>query len=422
MNILKGINNKEIVEIILNNSYNSVVITDANLDLPGPKIVYVNEAFAKNTGYTLEDLKDKTPRIFQGQETNLELLKNLKEKCKKGEFFVGETVNYRKDGSKYYVQWNISPIKNDAGEIVYYISIQRNVTKEIETIKTLQKILDLQKNIVIVTDGKKLSYVNESFKIFFDVSSMEDFLKIDDCVCSRFSEEKGFYYKKTEDENWIESILKLPHEDRVVSILDRQLIPHGFTVNINHFGDETSIITFTDITSTIGEKESFKHKAYHDNLSGAYNREFLYMHFEHYKEEVEKSNSQLGLILFDIDYFKIVNDTYGHNVGDDVIKKIVDTTLKQIRIDDNLIRWGGEEFIVMTKADNIKNLEAIATHIKNNIEKETFTPVPQVTASFGITLGIKADSLEALVKRADDGLYQAKRTGRNKVVATIFQS
>jgi len=117
MNILKGINNKEIVEIILNNSYNSVVITDANLDLPGPKIVYVNEAFAKNTGYTLEDLKDKTPRIFQGQETNHELLKNLKEKCKKGEFFVGETVNYRKDGSKYYVQWNISPIKNDAGEI-----------------------------------------------------------------------------------------------------------------------------------------------------------------------------------------------------------------------------------------------------------------------------------------------------------------
>lgn len=122
----------DILEVLFEHSFNSIAITDANLELPGPKFVYVNPAFTKKTGYTHEELEGKTPRILQGEETDRALLKELKAKCKKGEFFQGSTVNYRKDGTKYYVEWNISPIKNTQGEITHYISMQKDITKEIE--------------------------------------------------------------------------------------------------------------------------------------------------------------------------------------------------------------------------------------------------------------------------------------------------
>ncbi len=420
MSYIKGIKNEELLKAISDNTYNSILITESNLELPGPKVVYVNEAFIDNTGYTLEDLKDKTPRVLQGEETDRKLLDELKAKCIKGEFFSGTTINYRKDGTKYYVQWNISPIKNKQNEITHYVSIQRNITKELETITTLQKIIDLQQNIVVVTDGLRLTYVNESFKNFFNVESIEEFLEQDDCICSRFNEVEGFYYKKTADENWIENLQKLPSESRIVTMLDRKFLPHGFFVSINDFGDNKDIITFTDITESIGEKESLKHKAYHDNLSGAYNREFLNVHFEKYKKSVQKEHLKMGLIMFDIDHFKQVNDTYGHNVGDEVIKKIVTVAKDTIRSNDYLIRWGGEEFIVLTKVKTIKQLKTIAEHIRTAIENDNFAPVPKVTSSFGITLGDLNDTLGSTVQKADDALYIAKEQGRNQVIESLL--
>jgi PAS domain S-box-containing protein len=130
----------DILKVLFEHSFNSIAITDAHLEFPGPKFVYVNPAFTKKTGYSLEELKDKTPRILQGKETNRELLKELKSKCQKGEFFQGSTVNYKKDGTKYYVEWNISPIKNDQGEITHYISMQRDITSEVEYKRLLEDL------------------------------------------------------------------------------------------------------------------------------------------------------------------------------------------------------------------------------------------------------------------------------------------
>jgi len=131
---------EDILKVLFEHSYNSIAITDANLDLPGPKFVYVNPAFTQKTGYTLEELENQTPRILQGEETNRELLKKLKAKCQKGEFFQGSTVNYKKDGTKYYVEWNISPIRDKTGEITHYISMQKDITKEVEYKRLLEEL------------------------------------------------------------------------------------------------------------------------------------------------------------------------------------------------------------------------------------------------------------------------------------------
>jgi len=164
--VIDGIDNEDILQAISENSYNSIIVTNANLELPGPKIVYVNKAFTEQTGYTLEELKDKTPRILQGEETSRKVLDAVKATCKKGEIFAGSTINYTKDGSKYHVEWNIAPIKNKEGKITHFISIQRNITQLVEIIHTLQKTIDLQTNMIVITDGLKLTYVNQSFKSF----------------------------------------------------------------------------------------------------------------------------------------------------------------------------------------------------------------------------------------------------------------
>ncbi|MGM0623115.1 MAG: sensor domain-containing diguanylate cyclase [Campylobacterota bacterium] len=420
--MIDGIDNEHILNALCQNSYNSIIITDAQLELPGPKIVYANPTFTKLTGYSLKELIGQTPRILQGEKTDRKVLDRLKTKCQNGEPFAGKTINYAKDGTKYNVEWNISPIKNSSGKITHFISIQRNITKELQTIDTLQKIIDLQRNIIVITDGMKLVYTNQAFKDFFGVSSLEKFLAQDDCICSRFSKLEGFYYQKTDDENWIQSLQNLSSEDRIVSMEDKNFVPHGFFVGINDFGEDKDIITFTDITQSIGEKLALKHKAYHDHLSGAFNREFIHDNFDNYKEQTQTRNLKLGLIMFDIDKFKHINDTYGHNVGDRVIQKLVALTKESTRSGDYMIRWGGEEFVVLTQIKVLEQLEIIAEHIRVAIENESFDPVPLVTASFGITISLPQDSLQTLIKRADDALYRAKNTGRNKVeVATTSQ-
>lgn len=418
--MFQDIDNEVLLQTIFENSYNFILITDANLDLPGPKIVYANHAFLKNSGYALEELQNTTPRILQGEETDRRVLNDLKEKCKKGEHFVGGTVNYRKDGSKYHVQWNITPIKNKEGKITHYISVQQNVSELVETMDTLQKIIDLQKNIIVITDGLKLSYVNQSFKTFFNVSSKEEFFIHDSCICSRFLPVEGFYSLTKDDENWIDELQKLSSEKRIVSMQKNDSTHRGFFVGIENFDDNKFIITFTDITESIGEKLTLKHKAYHDKLSDAYNREFIHDHFVSYKSDVEKKNLRLGLILFDIDHFKNVNDTYGHNIGDMVIQEIVKIAKETTRSSDYVIRWGGEEFVILTQAKVVEQIQTIAEHVRVAIENHFFEPVPQVTASFGFVLGVADDTLESLVKKADDALYTAKNTGRNKVINFDF--
>jgi PAS domain S-box-containing protein len=101
-----------------------ILITDANLKRPGPRIVFVNRAFCASTGYAEKELLGQTPRILQGPLTDRLLLKELAERLKNGEPFQGETINYRKDGRPYRARWNISPICDDNGYITHYVSFQ----------------------------------------------------------------------------------------------------------------------------------------------------------------------------------------------------------------------------------------------------------------------------------------------------------
>ena len=139
------IENMDPLKLIFEQLFNPIVITTSQLELPGPQIVYVNSAFCKQTGYTLEELIGKTPRIFQGEKTDRAVLDRLKQKLLAGEFFQESTVNYRKDGSEYWVEWNISALYDEEGKNTHYFCVQHDITafKELENArKLLQESLE----------------------------------------------------------------------------------------------------------------------------------------------------------------------------------------------------------------------------------------------------------------------------------------
>lgn len=110
-------------------SEDSIVVTTPQLDAPGPEIVYVNPGFTKMTGYAPEEVLGKTPKILQGPKTDQEVLRKLRTTLDAGEVFFGQAINYKKDGSEFWNEWHIEPIRDDNGSLTHYIAIQHDVTE-----------------------------------------------------------------------------------------------------------------------------------------------------------------------------------------------------------------------------------------------------------------------------------------------------
>jgi len=133
----------------------------------------------------------------------------------------------------------------------------------------------------------------------------------------------------------------------------------------------------------------------------------------------ERYENVFSVILIDIDHFKRVNDTYGHPVGDEVLRQFAKILKKSARITDTVGRWGGEEFMIIASETDSFGATKFATIIKNIVSEHDFPKVGRVTASFGLSQISVGDSIEDLVNRADLALYSAKESGRNRVVCGL---
>lgn len=163
------------------------------------------------------------------------------------------------------------------------------------------------------------------------------------------------------------------------------------------------------------EKQSLKALSSTDQLTGLCNRYKFEELFEFERNQSLRYKTDLSIVLIDIDHFKSINDNYGHNAGDIVLKELALTLKKSIRGSDVAVRWGGEEFIVITPKTTLEQAQQLAETIRQIVKNTPYSGVSQITASIGVASFEENDSLKSLVQRADVALYRAKKLGRDNV-------
>ena len=152
-----------------------------------------------------------------------------------------------------------------------------------------------------------------------------------------------------------------------------------------------------------------------DSLTGALNKESFNEIIGLKILEAKHIASPLSLIIFDIDHFKKINDTYGHGTGDVILKELSDLIRKNLRESEYFIRWGGEEFVILMPGTSVQGAKMVAEKLRRIVESATFPEVGKVTCSFGVTSLELEDTIKSFFERADEALYEAKKNGRNRV-------
>ena len=162
--------------------------------------------------------------------------------------------------------------------------------------------------------------------------------------------------------------------------------------------------------------EAYKILSETDRLTGLVNRYKLDLSLNAEARRARRFNKPFGIILIDIDYFKCVNDMYGHHIGDQVLIQFSHVLKTSTRESDVAGRWGGEEFLVISPEANLEGMYTLAEKIRTNVEATQFLGVGQKTISLGYTIYQDKEEISHLISRADIALYEAKNKGRNCVV------
>ncbi|MEA3352547.1 MAG: diguanylate cyclase [Campylobacterota bacterium] len=173
-------------------------------------------------------------------------------------------------------------------------------------------------------------------------------------------------------------------------------------------------------------KDELKLLASTDSMTKLYNRRYFSKVSEHIFDLAKRDKVPLSVILLDIDKFKDINDTYGHNIGDEIIIKLANKLKEHQRKSDIVCRYGGEEFVLLLPNTSSEGAMTVANKIKEEVENTTTDISDDIKIKFTVSLGVSdienrsENSIEAALIRADKALYKAKETGRNKVICNIL--
>ncbi|MDD2291567.1 MAG: diguanylate cyclase [Aliarcobacter sp.] len=299
------------------------------------------------------------------------------------------------------------------------LSLESKIEQEISKIKS---ILDAQDNIIIVTNKEKITNVNKKFLDFFGVDNFDEFIATKKNIFDFFEEEFGFITKEqiNKQESWIKYIKELHEIDRIVKIKGISEEEKIFAINVDYYDnkDDYYVFSLTDITKLKEKSNLLEYQASHDKLTGLFNRNRF---DEIYSKEIKRArryNNDLSIIIFDVDDFKMVNDNYGHQTGDEVLKEMAQIVLTHVREQDISVRWGGEEFLILLPQTNLAGAVAVANKIKTAINEHIFTNNSlTITGSFGVAQLLDEDNENDFISRTDKLLYEAKKTGKNKVIS-----
>ena len=185
--------------------------------------------------------------------------------------------------------------------------------------------------------------------------------------------------------------------------------------------DESGVILgYTAIRQDITDKKRIEEISIRDPLTGLYNRLKLDELFARYISLTKRHKGFLSIIMLDIDKFKLVNDTYGHQVGDMLLQQISKLLRDNLRLEDALGRWGGEEFFILLPSTSLSAALSLAELLRESTQKFIFPVVGTKTISLGVATFHEGDDEKSMIGRADEALYKAKANGRNRVETELY--
>jgi len=254
-------------------SWNAIVITDADRDA-GYRVVAANPAFCAMTGYTLDELRGGTLKRLQGEDTDPKVIDDLRACLREARYFDGTTVNYRKDGTPYVVHWNISPVRDAAGVLTHFVSVQQDISDSVRSARDnqlLARALDATSDAVVLTDAQaRISFVNMAF-VQLTGYSLDEVRGKTPAMLRSGQHDQAFYAG-------LHTALQGGRDFRATFVNRRRdgTLYHA-EQSISPVADEKGRITHyvsvsKDISARVIREQTLQHAASHDALTGLLNR------------------------------------------------------------------------------------------------------------------------------------------------------
>jgi len=382
--------------------------------------VYVSHKIIDVLGYSPEEVYGKTPFDLMPAEEAArvgEIFSNLARS--KLPFSFRENINIHKDGHPVILETSGVPVLGDDGELRGYFGVEHDITrrrqleeKVRETEAQYRVIFEQSADVTYLLgrDGKFTSlspsfetltgwhpkvWVGKPFAPLIHPDDLPRAMEIFMEACSGKSSPDFELRVAKKSGGYVDAELSMVPVD---------------------MSDGTVVIGIArDVSARKREEERILVLATTDGLTGLNNRRELSAILAKEVERTERYGSPLSLIMCDIDHFKQVNDTFGHEVGDLVLRAVSQLMTQNTRLLDVVARWGGEEFMVLLPQSNLDAACIVAEKLRASIAGFQFEKIGHVTLSLGVTGYTPTDDAEAMLKRVDDALYKAKDNGRNRV-------
>jgi len=335
------------------------------------------------------------------------------------------------DGTRTLFESKKSPICDSNGEVFGILGILADITKQRETEEAL-KAREAQYRIIAENASDAIWVYNLNQDRFTYLSpaiqdirglTVEEALseKIENTIAPEF---RDMAMKKLSDAK--EYLLQHPDSPRAETLEVKQPTRAGEVVWVEvsaklRFNSQNEI-EILGVSRNINDRKRIENEivylGYHDQLTGLHNRHYFETIIPKELDRADRYSASLSLLLLDLDHFKTVNDTWGHPIGDDVLRLISKEIENTVRESDIFVRFGGEEFIVMMPQTTMKGALRAAEKIRTAIEKLSHPVAGPQTVSIGVAQRMSNESFRHWYRRTDEALYQAKENGRNRVFAS----
>ena len=405
INLFNSVSEAKFYQSIYENASEEIYIFDFEKN----EILSVNNSACENLNYSKFDLSGAS--IFKVMPELEHEIKNMFNNLKEGKNEIKfNQKNKRKDSTLYFTENKISLTFYKSRSIGVIVSTDVTEKKRLEKEKEEnQKRLNAMIEGVpspallvskdnIIMNQNKAAEINFEFGIgmTFDSSILDEqtFSKKD------LSEEKINTEQKNHEKEAHNNSKEIFYKSRY------------WNLHIIKLGED-NLYYFVDVTEYKEMENKLFEMAIKDELTGTFNRRYFTNKLKEETERSKRTGRAFSIIMLDLDDFKLINDKYGHCIGDVVLKSVVNSINDRLRKIDLLARWGGEEFMIILPETNIDNARFVANSILEKVSNIKIGNIPKVTASIGISEFNLSEDFKTLIKRADDKMYEAKRSGKN---------